>query len=154
MDFATLLDAADCSYDLALAGGQLRKDDGLRTAVVVSLLTDRRAAPDDELPAGEVDRRGWWGDAAAPAGLDAGAAGARIGSRLWLLSREKQTGETLNRARDYATEALAWLIEDGWARSVDVIATWVAQGRLEMTVDLTLIDGPDLSMVVDATLEG
>lgn len=120
MDIALNL-ATDGSLlaDWAIAAGDLARDEGLRTAVAVSLLTDRLAEADDEIPDGTTDRRGWWGDLPLP-----GAAQDRIGSRLWLLAREKRTPATLVRAEGYAAEALAWLTEDGIAAAVDVAATW------------------------------
>lgn len=105
--------------DLLLDGPVLATESGLRTAVIISLFTDRRARPDDVLPAGD-DRRGWWGDR-HPA-VD----GDQIGSRLWLLNREKRTPAVLARAREYAAEALAWLVTDGVAAAVRVEAE--AQG--------------------------
>jgi phage gp46-like protein len=107
----------------------LAEDDGLETAVAISLFTDRRAEPDDALPAGD-DRRGWWGDALAE------VEGDRIGSRLWLLSREKQLVRVLPKAREYALEALQWLIEDGVALAVDVAAEIVAPGALGLLVEI------------------
>src|SRR5260370_260114 len=90
--------------DWDMDGAQLVAGDDLLTAVYISLFTDRVASPDDVIPDGTQDPRGWWGDA----GQD-----VLIGSRLWLLNRAKQTTETLNLAKDYITEALKWLIDDG-----------------------------------------
>lgn len=83
-------------------------------AVIVSLFTWRRANPDDPLP-GDL-RMGWWGDSFPSTPND------RIGSRLWLLSRSTLTPETVARAREYALEALQWLIDDGVAARVEVEA--------------------------------
>jgi phage gp46-like protein len=49
--------------DLVLAGQDLARDDGLESAVRLSLFTDRRAKP-EQLHAGDdrSDLRGWWGD--------------------------------------------------------------------------------------------
>lgn len=88
--------------------------EALIRAVIVSLFTWRRANADDPLPG--ADRFGWWGDNFAAVAND------RIGSRLWLLAREKLTTQTVERAREYTEEALAWLIEDGVATRVDVEA--------------------------------
>jgi phage gp46-like protein len=44
--------------DVRLDGGDLSTDDGLETAVLLSLITDRRAEADDVLPDGGTDRRG------------------------------------------------------------------------------------------------
>ena len=83
-------------------------------AVIISLFTWRRANPDDDLPSDL--RMGWWGDTFPTFSND------RIGSRLWLLSRAKIVDETVARAKEYAEEALAWLVEDGIASRVDVVA--------------------------------
>ena len=131
--------------DLALGASGLLKDEGYRTAVIVSLLTDRRADKDDRLPE-EIgsdmgsslvppDRRGWCGDALADIGGD------RVGSRLWLLVREKQTEETRRRAIAYIKEALQWLIDDRHARAVSVDAEWTQSGRLDASIDIQLNSG-------------
>ena len=126
-------------FDLALSGADLAKDDGLQTAVVMSLFIDRRANAGDSIPDGSDDRRGWWGDTYAD------DQGDMIGSRLWLLVREKQLPETARRAETYATEALQWLIEDGVARAVSVIAEWVSSGILGLAVTITRPDGTPLT---------
>jgi phage gp46-like protein len=124
--------------DLQLAGGDLMADDSLLTAVVISLFTNRLAEPGDELPAGETYRQGWWADATLP-GLKTGS--DRIGSRLWLLKREKQLPSVLARAREYAEEALAWLVTEGHVLAVSVSATAPARGVLLLDVRLTLRKG-------------
>ena len=103
--------------DIALEGGDLATDDGLRTAVIISLFTDAPARADDPLPQDGADRRGWWGDAGNDDVND------RTGSRLWLLERAKATSVTATRAREYAQEALDWMVADGVAASVSVEAT-------------------------------
>lgn len=120
--------------DLVLADGDLAGDGGLSTAIILSLFTDRRAAPDDALPAGASDPRGWWGDLAPL------APGYQLGSRLWLLGREKQTPEVLARAQWYAEEALAWLVETGAASRVSVAASAPRTGVLLLDV---AIERPD-----------
>lgn len=122
--------------DFALEGAQIATDDGLRTAILISLFTDRRAREDDRLPDETGDRRGWWGDAYS-AQLD-----DRIGSRLWLLSREKRLQSVLVRARDYAREALAWLIEDGVVRTVDVTAEVYRNDGIAIGVEISRPTGP------------
>ena len=66
-----------------------------------------------------------------PAG---GLAQDRYGSLLWLLAREKQIPSVLARAEGYAREALAWLIADGIASRVDVVASFPALGWLALEV--------------------
>lgn len=104
----------------------LTSPEPLVRAVVISLFTWRRAQPDDDLPANQ--RMGWWGDSFAPVDGD------RIGSRLWLLSRAKLVPETAARAQEYATEALQWLIDDGVAAKVEVVAERQGLSTLALAV--------------------
>lgn len=132
--------AIGTDFALSLTGPDLAADEGLRTAVLVSLFTDRRAEADDELPDGSTDRRGSWDD-------------PERGSRLWLLGREKQTQRTLERAREYAEEALAWLVEDGIARAVTVSAEWVRTGVLGLRVVIERAAGGQFEEMFQRTLE-
>lgn len=118
----------DFGGDWQLGGPALTVDDGLETAVVISLFTDRLAG-EGEAPS--VDRRGWWGDAYAE------VPGDRIGSRLWLLMRAKQTPQVLGQAELYCREALQWLIDDGVASAVDVAAEWTRSGMLGLQIAIT-----------------
>ena len=86
----------------------------LQNAITVSLFTDARCAS-DELPQGETDQRGYWGDIELPEGES-------LGSKLWTLKRKKVTQQTIGRVRDYAEEALQWLVNDGHLQSVNVTA--------------------------------
>jgi len=92
----------------------LDSQEPLIRAVMISLFTWRRANPDDDLPGSE--KQGWWGDSFPVEPND------RIGSRLWLLSRAKLLPETVAKAKEYAEEALAWLVTDGIAARVVVEA--------------------------------
>lgn len=87
-------------------------DQLLARAVVISLFSDKRAS-EDEVPDGGT-RRGWWGDTYAD------NKGDQIGSKLWLLQREKLTNETLMRAKEYTEESLQWLITDRVVSRIDV----------------------------------
>ncbi|ELU0790689.1 phage GP46 family protein [Salmonella enterica] len=93
--------------ELVIVSGDLLPDSSVNTAIVLSYFTDRRAEPGDELPDGSTDRRGWWGDSFR---------NEPIGSRLWLLSREKSLPDVLNRAAAYARESVQWLINDGYVK--------------------------------------
>lgn len=122
----------DGGGDLALLDADLSHDHALETAVLISLFGDRRALPDDHLPdglaywrsadgdarPGLTGRRGWWADATLPP-LGNGQ-GDHIGSRWWLLSREKWTARVAEKFRVYGEESLEWLIADGVADRVAV----------------------------------
>lgn len=143
MDIALRYDADSLLFDLALEEAHklrdLEGDEGLLTAVIVSLFTDARAHVDDPLPDERVgvpsDLRGWWGDhVAAPAAGGAQAVMPSLGSRLWLLWREKDLDSVVARAQEYAEEALAWLTAEGYASAVTVNARRVAPRYLGIGV--------------------
>ncbi|TCS35804.1 phage gp46-like protein [Paucimonas lemoignei] len=124
--------------DLVIDGIFLAEDDGLLTAVVMSLFTDRQANPDDKLPnadLGDDDRRGWWGDEFNEDPRD------RIGSRLWLNEAAKQLPAVLERDRKYAQEALQWMVDDGIASRVVVSALSPRQGIRALNVAIYRPDG-------------
>lgn len=114
------------SLDIDLELGDLVHDDGLVTAVLVSLLSDGRAPPEAVVPTLDGEPRGWWPD----------DPNDRFGSLLWLLSRGKQTQETAATAREYVRAALAWMVEDGVATRVLVDAAWAERGILAIAVEI------------------
>lgn len=116
--------------DLLLTDCDIDTDAGLQTAVLISLFTDRRVSADEELPAGETSRRGWWGDTNPAVPND------RIGSRLWLLYREKQLSEVVERANEYAREAVQWLIDDKVATRVEVLAESTKFQQLDIQITI------------------
>lgn len=130
---------ADQPLIITLDGRQvplgLQSTDPLVRAVIVSLFTWRRANPDDALPGS--DRMGWWGDTYAP------VLGDRMGSRLWLLTRSALLTETVTRAREYASEALQWLIDDGVAQRVEVQAERQGTDRLALSCVITRVASGD-----------
>lgn len=127
MDIETFITSTDtgvaCDYEVS--AGSLASSHDIKTAVLISLFSDRRAEADDALPNPDGSLRGWWGDVLS---------GRRIGSRLWLLGREKQLRSVVVRAKNYAEEALAWLVEDGVAKKVQVTAYIAAPGWLGLDV--------------------
>lgn len=122
------------TFDLVLEGGDLRLEDGLRTAVFVSLFSDGLADEDDELPDGGPDRRGWWAEEVLEE--DRGDA---FGSKLWLLERAKLLDSTLVRAEQHVREALAWMLRAGIAERVEVAASRL--DRTTMLLEVRLVRG-------------
>jgi phage gp46-like protein len=145
-DIAIVWDAERTAGDWQLtASGELLTAGALESAVMVSLFTDARAQPDDRLPPGETDRRGWWGNAL---GDDP------IGSRLWLLRRAKQLPDTLRLAEDYIREALAWLVADGLAARVEVSAEWVARSRIGARISIVQGEGSAAALRAEWAWQG
>jgi phage gp46-like protein len=118
--------AADIDY---ISGNEVLTD------IIASLFTDARAHDDDILPDGSTDKRGWWGDSFSD---------KKIGSRLWLLSREKQLSSILKRAQEYAEESLQWMIKERLIKSVTVTATNPSNGVLMLTVRPILLKSEDV----------
>ncbi len=120
--------------DLVLEDDDVARDEGLETAILISLFTDRWV-DQAQLPQGETDPRGWWADLLNDDPSD------EIGSRLWTLARAKPTGETLESAREFATEALQWLLDDGIASAVAVTTEYPERGRMSIGVNVTRPSG-------------
>lgn len=132
MDISIIWDNTAGRGDWSLSQGDLAAGDDLVAAVLVSLFTDRLAAADVANPGGTADRRGWWADAQT---------GDPIGSDLWLLYGQPATPALLVRAEQAARAALAWLIDDGVATAVDVVASYPLSGRLGLEITITQPSG-------------
>lgn len=144
LDAALAFDPTSRRADLVLGeDGDLLLDETPATPMLISLGTDRRAEPDDELPTGIdalnaqtsfVARRGWVGDA-----LD--SRGRKIGCRIWLLDRAKQTETTRRFCEIWAEEALAWA-EAEIGQAAEVAAEWLRRGVLALrcAVDGTVVE--------------
>lgn len=128
MDRQFAFDPINLTADIVITNGAVALTDGLGTAVLYSLFTHRRALAADTLPDGaDGDRRGWWAD-------------PEMGSRLWLLCREKHLPVVIARAKEYAEEALAWMITKGKAKAVDVQVEG-DDDTLALAIVITLLDG-------------
>ena len=121
--------------DWAVSGPQLKAGDDIKTAVLISLFSDRQAGPDDVPPDGTGDPRGWWADG-----------DVLIGSRLWMLERAKHTTDTLATARSYITEALQWLIDDGVVVAFDIAVEWTKASTLGAQITAHKPDGTTQAM--------
>jgi phage gp46-like protein len=128
------LQLIDGCFDLEIKDDDLVGDDGLETALAISLFTDKRVT-DEELPMGHKSKRGWWGDMYPEVDQD------QIGSRLWTLDPEKRTTETLRRSEDFARAACAWMIEDGLADAINVLSEYNSSKHLILNVDVVKPDG-------------
>lgn len=134
-----LFDGLMGDFALAEAGepgnrGGLRARAILETAVLICLMTDARAEP-DELRDGDTNR-GWHGDSYD---LDTVAGEVPIGSKLWLLRRRAVDETHVPRlAEAYAVEACQPLVDQGAVAKVTAAAVAdPARNRLELTITLT-----------------
>lgn len=111
--------------DIFIECADLKRDPGFETAVFISLFTDKRADDSDKLPNNQVDKRGWWSD-------------NNIGSKLWLIEREKLLNEAKTKAEQYSKEALQWLVDEGIAETILTEATLV-RGETALTLSIRII---------------
>lgn len=136
-DTRTVWDVAKGRGDIQLSGTQLLTGNDLETAALISLFTDGTASDDDLLLDGTGDPRGWWGDVQGE---------PSIGSRLWLLDRAKQTNSVLLAARDYCVQALQWMIDDGVAAKIDVLAEYTRPSMLGIHITIHRTDGTTVAL--------
>lgn len=118
-DIATIWDVDQMRADWRVGDGDLVTGSDLQTAISISLFTDRLARSDDVIDG--TDRRGWWGDNA-------------LGSRLWILRRQRLTTKVAIKSEDFAKEALQWLIDDGVVSSISVSTSIVYPQKLILSI--------------------
>lgn len=111
MDVA--MNIVDNCIQLSLENGDLKVEQGLETAVIISVFSDQRVT-NEELPPGIEFKRGWWGD------LFPEIEGDRIGSKQWILNRSKNNLETVAQLENLVRESLQWMLDDGVASAIEV----------------------------------
>lgn len=131
------LGVGEFGISLNASGGDLLVDDGLETAVTLSLFTDRRLADGKTPPDGSTDPRGWWGDIGD-------GDGAQLGSHLWLLWREKITSTTIADAIAHCKAALQWMLDDGIARTINVTAERAGLFQISIAIEIIKPSGKAL----------
>lgn len=120
-------------FDLKIEENDLVADEGLETAVAISLFTDKRVS-DEELPDLETNKRGWWGDMFPTEDLD------KIGSRLWTLDRSKVNPETLSRMNELCKESLEWMKEDGISGEIAINSEYNESKHMITTIQISRPD--------------
>lgn len=121
-------------YDLAITStGDLKADNSFDTGVNLALFTDGRA--DKSEVSNPEDQRGTI--------VDMFTNGYRNGSKLWLLEQSRLDAGAVNRAIDYAKNALKYFVDlslvqkisvDGYLTSKGVVLVIVVKG-LNGTID-------------------
>lgn len=113
--YTDLLIERDASgvYDLVIdtETGDLALIDGLESAFMISVFSDRRASEDEVTD--PLKRRGWIGDLVSDVPDDT------HGSGLWLYDQKKLTSETAIGLKNEAERALRWMKEDGLVTAVE-----------------------------------
>lgn len=115
--------------NIKLENGDLVADSGLETAILISLFSDQRVT-EDELPKGNISKRGYWGDLYED---------DKIGSKLWVYDRGKVNLETLTNMEKAAEDSLNWLITDGVAKSITIEGEFINNG-INLQIEVTKQD--------------
>lgn len=68
-----------------------------------------------------------------------------LGSKLYLLRREKDVARVVVLAKQYAEQALAPIVADGRATKIKVTATQPGNGRLYLLIDVISAGGEQLT---------
>jgi phage gp46-like protein len=133
-DITITWDPVNNRGDWTIVNGDLVTGSDLETCVLICLFTDRVLPTDMAPPDGSDDHRGWAGDTYET---------FPIGSRLWTLRRRSisNVASILSDARDICNEALAPLVSDGVAASINVQTFYLGQGQIGITVQIVEPNG-------------
>jgi phage gp46-like protein len=146
-DLKILFDSVYQDFDLKVLNGDLQTDEGLETAVLISLFTDKRASNDDPIldPNHPEDKRGWWGDQLEPF-----EEGDEIGSKIWLLSRSKTEKSIYLGLETYIRDALEWMVKDGVILKIEIAIErqnpLPENNTLAFEIKLYKIDGREIAL--------
>ncbi len=126
--------------DVVIENGDLKPDNGLQTAALISLFSDKRVTL-EELPAGESDRRGWWAD------LESDPQDDEIGSKLWRLETGgKVSNATAVELESILRDAFNWMLDDGLASVLEVSAARTGTNRIEGSVLIFRPNGSNIPL--------
>ena len=83
-------------------------------AVLITLISDKRADDDDILPDEGGYKGGWWGDDLpfVPGDL--------IGWKGWLLRRSKAISTVIAEAEDFLRDGFQWMFDDGIIEDLEI----------------------------------
>ena len=119
-------------WDIEIANGQIVRDEGFDSSLILSLFADARASASEvAIP---EQRRGSWQNELS------NVAGHQVGSTLWLLQQSRLTIATKNEALQSVKKGLIWLVEDGHLKGVNVSGD-IDGGTLNIQIDLVGHDG-------------
>ena len=134
-DLTLTLNETEKYYDISFnAEGDLANSNNVETAVLISVLDDRRAASSEVFD--PIQRRGWQGN-------ELNADDFQQGSKLWLLAQRRNTIQTKNQAVEYARQSLAWMLNDGIITTLNVTGQNTSEGvSITVTVGYNGITSP------------
>ena len=111
-------------YDFSLSSsGDIATLEFFDTSILYSLFGEKRASADEVVEPSR--RRGWIGNFTF-----------ENGSKLWLMEQSRLTRDIMNRIEDESKKALQWLVDDGYAVSIDQVTTTLSGGRLLLNITI------------------
>lgn len=120
-------------FEISSQGGDFDTVDGFETAILVSLFTNSRR--DESDISNPLARGGWIGN------WRTAKKQRELGGLCWTVEHERLTANVLNIAREYAKNALNWMIEDGLCRNVEVETLPYKQREIQYNIAITSRDG-------------
>lgn len=114
----------------------LHSQEGMTHAVLQSVYNYAESTHNDRARMNSKERGGTWSQEWVEV----------VGSRDWTLKRTKLTDETLSVAKRFYEEALAWLINDGYARAIQVSVWRERSNQMGRNVKITLLDGSQFNV--------
>ena len=99
-------------YDFSISDGDLETVSGFESAILMSLLAERRASSSEISQ--PQKRRGWIGNEMND------FVNFEIGAKIWLLSQARLTQDTMNKSVDFTRDGLQWFIDDNYSERIDV----------------------------------
>ncbi len=118
-------------FSLSALTAPISSKEGMTHAILQSIYNHAESTQNDRVRMDKNERGGSWSDEFLN----------MVGSRDWTLSREKLTSQTLNLAKRFYEESLAWLVSDGYAKSITVQVWEVKPTVMGRVATVTLIDG-------------
>lgn len=119
--------------------GDISTINGMETACLVSLFTDRRL-PESVAPY-PMSRSGWIGN------IRTAKEPRQLGSELWALENARLTTYLLAQRKEACTRAFDWMLIDRAARSVSATSRYNSDGVVSDGIEITARDGVKYSAV-------
>lgn len=129
IDIQLVLNKEDGYYDIDFnAEGDFLLTDGLETAILMTILSVRRA--DSSEIVSPINRRGDWSNELNE------VSEYEVGSKFWLLEQARVLQETLNIGIDALENGFAWMIDDNVIKEINVDGE-IIDNSIHYTIELT-----------------
>jgi len=135
--------------------GTLDRSDWLRGWVIAQLFTRGQVECDEtppHIPRGHPRLGGWWADAFRGDQAVTGRGSVfRSGSKLWTLQWSHVTNETLMLAKEFALEAIGYLLGWGIVSKIEVTPWYISRRVMRLDILLRGPGGADVNVTVQGT---